>query len=285
MNHNEQMNPIYALAAADEQLIFAASQNGLQISQNGGDSWRDAYESLRPPQPLPTFSVALSPNFAEDNVVVAGVPGGIVRSTNGGTQWQPSILPEPAPVVSSLLFTADGTLLAGTVEDGVFRSRNQGKRWVTWNFGLLDMHINCLALAKDETIYAGTESGVFISRNNGRSWQDIPFAAELAPVLAIALVTDKILLVGTETHGLLLSEDGGLTWQNTAFTTGMVDAITIQQNKWHLIHDGVLHVSVNDGQTWESDSQFDVPVTALNHGREALTFLGLTNGHVVNLDK
>ena len=55
------------------------------------------------------------------------------------------------------------------MDDGVYRSADRGVRWVAFNFGLLDLHVSCLAVspdyADDETLLAGTESGIFESTN------------------------------------------------------------------------------------------------------------------------
>jgi len=87
------------------------------------------------------------------------------------------------PLVSSLVispnYTHDGTLLAGTMEDGVFRSADRGSHWVAWNFGLLDLNVLYVAIsphfACDEILFAGTETGIFRSTNVGRAWREMDF--------------------------------------------------------------------------------------------------------------
>ena len=66
-------------------------------------------------------------------------------------------------------FAKDGILLLGTNEDGVLRSADQGRTWASWNFGLVDFNVLCLAISpafdRDETVFAGTGSGLFLSRD------------------------------------------------------------------------------------------------------------------------
>jgi hypothetical protein len=50
----------------------------------------------------------------------------------------------------------DGTVLAATVRDGIFRSTDHGVRWTGWNFGLYDSNINALAVAESQVIFTGT---------------------------------------------------------------------------------------------------------------------------------
>jgi photosystem II stability/assembly factor-like uncharacterized protein len=174
--------------------------------------------------PLPTMAVAVSPDFAVDRTVFVGVPGGILRSFDGGEKWDVVQLPSPPPVISTLVvspdYARDGILLASTIEDGVFSSSNRGGHWVAWNFGLLDLNTICMDISsdfsRDETLYVGTDSGIFRSTNGGRAWREVDFDLELAPVLSLALSPayseDGILFAGTESQGLFRSEDRGRNW-------------------------------------------------------------------------
>lgn len=104
--------------------------------------------------PLTTVAVAVSPNFEADRSVFAGVAGGILRSIDGGHNWYIASLSSPPPFVLTLVvspnFAHDGTLLAGTMEDGVFRWGDRGEYWAAWNFGLLDLNVLCMAISPKE---------------------------------------------------------------------------------------------------------------------------------------
>ena len=131
-NDSKLEDPVYSLAAspnftyAERGICFAARPSGLYRSADGGLTWQDAYASLDLDAALTTASVVLSPNFEKDQNLFAGVPGGVLRSVDGGHQWQIATLPSPPPFVLTLVisptFERDGILLAGTMEDGVFRS-------------------------------------------------------------------------------------------------------------------------------------------------------------------
>lgn len=224
----EIQDVVYALAAAPDfnrsGICFAARVAGLFRSNDGGRTWQDAYASLNLDGPLPTAAVALSSQFETDQTVFAGGAGAVLRSTDGGQNWTIATLPSPPPVVSTLAispnYTQDGTVFAGTLEDGVFHSNDQGGHWAAWNFGLLDLHILALAVspgfANDETLFVGTDSGVYRSTNGGRAWREVDFSLEWAPVLSLALsphfASDGILFAGTEVNGLFRSDDRGHSW-------------------------------------------------------------------------
>jgi photosystem II stability/assembly factor-like uncharacterized protein len=233
----------YALALspnfATDGLCFVARRSGLYRSTDGGQTWQNAYATLSLAAPLGTLSVALSSETGETLHVYAGVSGGILHSTDAARPeaplWQISTLPTPPPLVSALAlsphYAVQGTVLAATVEDGVFRSGDRGTKWESWNFGLLDLDVYALALSPafggppdadgssvggDETAFVGTESGIFRSTNGGRAWRETPFDPDLAPVLCLALspnyAQDGCLYAGTAEHGLYRSTDRGESW-------------------------------------------------------------------------
>lgn len=218
---------VYALTCtADLAVCFAARGSGLYRSLDQGDSWIPCYGSLDLSEPLPTVSIVLAPEYdgVTHRTLFAGIPGGVLRSVDGGETWTASVLASPPPVVSCLAispaFDEDGVVFAGTTEDGVFRSATHGSHWARWNFGLLDLHVYCLAIssgfATDETLFAGVESGLFRSTNGGRAWREIDLAIGYEPVISLALSPrfpeDGHLFAGTEEHGLQFSSDGGASW-------------------------------------------------------------------------
>ena len=284
MSHKEVINPIYALAYAGAQTIFAASQQGVQISRDGGERWHDAYQTLQSSQPIPTFAILPSPHFVEDGFVVAGVAGGILYSNDGGTHWQNSMLPQPAPVVSSLLFARDGALLVGTVADGIFRSMNRGHTWESWCFGLLDREINCLAQdSEGDTVFAGTESGVFVSRNNGRSWEELSFPMNNAPVLTIVGSLANRLFVGTEASGLMVSGAQGVDWQSITLFQNNVPQIIQYRDKMGAIYQDGLFISYDEGQSWEQSQQHGEQILAILMDENQMFYVGSNDGTVLKI--
>ena len=265
---------IFQLAAASSQrsessqIFFAARASGLFRSHDDGQSWESAYATLNTSERLPTTSIAIVPNFAREPTVFAGLNGAILRSHDGGTNWQSSRLPEPPPAISALAispnYAEDGVVFAGTNEDGVLVSNDRCQNWAAWNFGLLDLNILCLGIspdfAADETIFAGTESGLFRSTNGGRAWKEVSLPISFDAILSLALspnfAQDGTLFAGTENNGLLISRDGGKSWQLLAETTSAapVNQIllspTAPSKEIFILHGGALLVSKDGGKTW-----------------------------------
>jgi photosystem II stability/assembly factor-like uncharacterized protein len=266
---------VYGLAATPEGVCFAAGETGLYRSVDGYKTWHFAYETLDFEKPPLTFSVATSPDYAEDHSLFAGVPGGVLRSGDSGSSWHVAGLGSPPPSVISLVispnFAEDGALFAGTMEDGVFCSTDRGLYWSSWNFGLLDLNVICLAVspgfAEDETVFAGTETGLFCSTNGGRAWRESGFPTDAAPVLCLAISThfanDGVVYAGTE-RGLLRTNDGGQTWA-TLQVSGAVNAILPSSDARLLIAcDTQLLDSSDAGKSWQArDTVINSGITAM----------------------
>ena len=304
-------NHVYALAAAPgfatNGVSFAACTSGLLRSEDGGQSWCDAYSSLELQQPLACTSVVASPEFAEDRTVFAGALGGALRSVDGGSMWTVATLPSPPPFVVDLAvspsYRSDGLVFAATMEDGVFRSWDRGESWAAWNFGLLDLNVYSLAISPDfrddDTLFVGTESGIFRSANGGRAWRETPFPMELAPVLRLAIsphyAQDAAIFAGTESHGVFRSNDSGTTWVKLPPSgTGSVNDLVVCGSSFGseleilALVGSALLTSADGGDEWS-----ELPLPELDGGTptcvmaplglapESTILVGLDNGNVV----
>jgi photosystem II stability/assembly factor-like uncharacterized protein len=289
---------VYCLAVSPnikkDGLVLAAKKSGLYRSTDKGKTWEAAFASLNLSAPLPITFAAVAP-AGEITYVFACAEGQILRSLDAGQTWQVAALDTPAPLVTALVassdFAKDGTLLAATVQDGIFRSTDHGVSWTGWNFGLFDPNINTLAVADSQTIFAGTQSGIFRSSNAGRSWRDLDFPIDCAPVLCLAVSRNGTIYAGTETEGLYVSRDGGKTWEGLA--EGAVEQIYLDAGgKVLILKDGELLLSENAGGSWQparpgfepaSDISAFTTLPGLDSARGKNLLVGLSNGEIIKL--
>jgi len=297
------------LKGTGNPLYFAARASGLFLSDDEGLHWRSAYDSLKLQAPIPTMAVAIQPDFTHTSLVLAGVGGGILRSIDRGQTWETIPLPPPPPIVSTLVFSPnyiqDGIIFAGTMEDGVLFSSDRGHSFASWNFGLLDLNILCLAIspgfAEDEILYAGTQSGIFRSSNGGRAWRevDLPFGFEAVISLALSPnhIQDRLVLAGTETKGLWRSSDGGKTWEQLGQDSVLdpINNIMLSpeyptKSELMVLHGGEVLSSVDDGKTWKqwkpellAESNVTAVFAPQGIGAGCPVLVGLEDGKIVQV--
>lgn len=268
---------------AHGETLYAARQSGFfRLSADGGNANR-LFESWLPGQDVPATAIA-----ARDDLLLAGINGGVARSDDCGFSWQARQFRAPAPLVTCLAhsvdFDSDGCILAGTYQDGVFRSTDGGLNWRAVNHGLFDHSIFALALSpnftRDGIAYVGASSGIYRSENGGRLWWDLTMPAGDETVLSLALSDSGALYAGCESHGLLRSPDGGETWETLLVTEGAINGLALTKGGAIVaqVDDGVL-MSQDDGTSWREVVANDVDCLALGADGETL-LLAMADGSV-----
>ncbi len=268
---------IYAFSTRHGR-VLVARQSGLYELK--GDTWESCYDSLDLNEPLATMSVALSPE--NDQTLLAGGRGGLMRSDDGGSSWEGFQFPQPPSIVTAIVFSPDyvqdHTITIGTMDDGIYHTQTSGETWHASNIGLYDRHVMCLA--GGHALYAGTDTGIYRSTNMGRSWNALPFPVLPTALLSLAVLPDGEVLAGTEEDGLYLSTDSGQSWAQVA-----PDLLDEAINALVVTESGVLALCADrlfaskEGQSWQPVGNDGGITTLAVLGDELL--LGLASGAIV----
>ena len=222
------------------------------------------------------------------NLWAAGMPGGIIRSSNGGQSWSDCWIEQTeAPILAiaaSPDYGTDRVLLAATDGDGILRSTDGGRHWELSNFGLREFAVLDVLLApkigRYEHAFAMSETGFYQSPNGGRAWQlvDLGDSEPAAFALSPDFAEDRIVWLATLAGALFKSEDAG---QSFALVTDRFEAI----NALTFAPDGTLLIGTMTGiETLQSPiSDLQSPVLSLNvvHGA---VYAGLLDGLSVSVD-
>jgi len=164
-----------------DRTVFAGMRGGVLRSTDGGLTWR---ASIYPPPEPTVVALAVSPNFAEDDMAFAGTAeDGVFFSSDGGVNWT---------------------------------AWNFG----LLDMNILCLAISP-SFSKDEILFAGTTTGLFVSNNGGRAWREVALPVDMPAIISLAIspnyASDRIIYVGTEENGLLRSSWGvaraGLRWE------------------------------------------------------------------------
>ncbi len=192
-----------------KEIVFAATDDGVYQSPNGGRAWRPAGAKT---SGLTVLSIALSQNFSKDQTIFAGAESGeLFHSVNGGTTWQEIYLGQYSPgAINCLLLTKDGNLLVGTSHAGILLSADNGK---TWKSVLSDVPPVIMLKQIGDQLYAGfPDDGLLISMDDGSTWNhDSEFAARRFQWL-VSLSENEFAVAGPE-EGIWTSSNSGKTWE------------------------------------------------------------------------
>ncbi len=180
-------------------------------------------------------SLAISPNFTNDNTVFAGTAGGVFRSTNYGTTWSAVNSGLGSLKVLALAlspaYNNDRTLLAVT-SAGLFKSTNNGSDWSKVGTGLDGVELTSVVFspgyATDQTIFTGSTNGVFGSSDAGATWISLSAGLTNRNIHALAIspnyATSNMMLAATAS-GLFISSDWGNNW--SAFGLEMKNVLSL----------------------------------------------------------
>src|SRR5262245_11885729 len=252
-------------------------------------------------------TLAIDPTMPD--TLYGGGDRGVFKSTDGGSTWSVNAgLTYPIgirfsgtyPSVTALAVdpATPGSLFAGAIGGGVFKSTDGGNTWNATNSWFVSPFIGVSALVIDPstpgTLYAGffayyevcllcegrveampagaggpdfpaLGDGVFKSTDGGNTWNAASTGLDFGYsvyALAIDPATPSILYAGTET-GVFKSTDGGGTWD--AILPGYVAALAIDPISPGTLYAGTpsgVFKSTDGGGTWDITG-WTAPVDAL----------------------
>ena len=245
--------------SAEGTVLFAATYDGNEgpktyKSTNRGTTWTNipAMNSYYVMTLLNIGSNVFAGNIG--NYGMSSNGGGVVRSTDGGTNWSQASIGLSG--LNCMAIISNGTdVFAGTrYNSGIYKSGNNGANWsksllpgTTSNNSILSM------LSTASVIYAGVNtSGVYKSIDNGQNWTAT--AAIPKPIYALG-ANATYLFAGTSNDGMRRSSDGGTTWAtiNTGLTTisqKSIRAIAVNGSKIYIGTSNGVFRSINDGTNW-----------------------------------
>jgi len=162
---------------------FSGGAFGVEKSIDAGTSWTDITPSDWP-LIAPISALMVGP---EANLSILSY--GFIRSSNNGQSW--GFLTGPNQLANTLLFTSSKMILAGSVQDGIYRSPDFGATWQ--QIGLSGKTVWALAENARGWIFAGTQDGLNISTDGGETWSLLETEPNGMAVTAIAIDPNGVL--------------------------------------------------------------------------------------------
>jgi photosystem II stability/assembly factor-like uncharacterized protein len=232
-----QVRHIYCSAKFND-LVYVATDDGIFRSSDGGCKWTKVFSK-------PTLNMLVSTDAIQ--IVASCGEKGVYASSNGGQSW--SLLSNGlgfknhisgpdrysvlaiSPDQSRTLYVVNSTW--GNF-GGAYRSVNDG---ITWSFITTNLpkswletsnRMNAIVVDPNspKRIYLGSSRYVYRSDNGGDTWAQLiskPVGGGWTHrglnvfghtrVVAVHPVEKNVILVGTTDHGMVRSDDNGISWR------------------------------------------------------------------------
>lgn len=192
---------------------------------------------------------------------------GVLRTSNGGTDWQASnTIKDNAQAslagtnISALEFKpgSPDVIYASSHNNGMFVSEDGGG---SWRQILSQIFVNDFAFdpANSDIIYAGGLAGdhgrLLVTKDAGKSWQEIYKEATTGNgIRTVTAETSQRVYIGLDDGNLVRSDDGGTNWKLVQNFAGRINSIKP--------HNGSLYILIrNKGLFRTEDGQNFLNVT------------------------
>jgi sugar lactone lactonase YvrE len=231
--------------------IYAATDQGLSISTNGGTNWTN----------YTTGSGLGSNNMrgvyaASSTIYAATYGGGLSISTNGGTNWTSYTTGSGlASNFTTSVYASGGTIYVGTEGGGLSISTNSGATWTTFNTGSGVANNNVAGVyASGGTIYAATQSGLSFSTNSGATWTTYTTGSGLVNNSVRGVYASGGAIYAATAGGVSISTNNGASW--TSYTTdnglggNFTPGVFASGSSIYAATAGGLSISTNGGSNW-----------------------------------
>jgi len=212
-------------ASASGELLFAASEDAVLKSTDGGKAWSAI--TIKPK--ITTGKTA--PRFAKLRIhtlrviqldkkltLFAGTQSGLYRSSDGGAAWERVVFAglTGVPVLAVYAPPRESTRVAVRTKDYLFISDDLGRTWRQANLALNTYYVYDVAVPidVDAPLLAATSRGVLQSLDGGAHWAIVENGVPAATVNSVRFHPERKLEAYLVQYGRVYrSLDGGTSWQ------------------------------------------------------------------------
>ncbi len=267
---NEQLqgHSIRALAASpsDPKTLVLGALDGVYRSADGGTTW-----SLISPEGSHELheieSVAIDPK--DPKIIYAGTWHLPWKTTDGGTNWtnmKEGII-DDSDVFSIIVDPTNARNIYLSACSGIYRSIDQGMKFIKVQ-GIPATARRTRVLMEDAkepgTVFAGTTEGLWRTTDSGHTFARNGNPGWIINDVNIDVTNSKRVLLATDRTGVMLSNDGGVTFSpsNKGFSTRQISAVAQDRADAEKLYVGVINDkaaggvfrSSDGGLTWEQVS-------------------------------
>jgi hypothetical protein len=192
--------------------------------------------------------------YVFNSVVYAAIEqGGVFRSIDNGTTWNPITGDITGRAVNSFIGDQSGTILcAGTLGYGIYASTNNGVTWAQSDMTLLNGGNFVYALNRiGNDLYAGTDGGVYRRASGASTWSRVPTTGLVNLCVRSLAVSGTNLYAGTD-GGVYMTTNSGTIWtaKNTGMPTTHINALMFNGSYLYAGTDNYVYRSSDNGTSW-----------------------------------
>lgn len=229
----------------------ADSYGGLYRSRDAGVTWLPADAGL-----FINASNAIAISPSDSNHLLYGTDSRLLRSRNGGRDWQDQAPQLIAGPVFCIAFDRDGRGGYAANASELFRS-DDGENWRALEAPLTAMPVAQISVG-DAGVYLAGNDGLYIGSANGHDWygpaKGLP--EEAISALMVATGEPRASIHAVLAGRIWWSDDGGGTWQQAAgdWTNQRIDSLSSDPDeKQRLWAGGASRIFRSDdgGKRWQ----------------------------------
>lgn len=264
MGRHVNISPDYPV---DNTIVATGYGVELYYSEDRGQTWQIRNQGSNS---ISNYSLALSPEFGTDGVLLSGTGNGVELSSDRGRSWTPVLFPSVPRVHATRAlrvspgFAVDSTAFSGD-HAAIRKTTNGGRSWRS----VFDLEQRCQDLsvspnfAEDQMAMFITTSALGRSTDAGDSWHHFGENLEWPGLRYLDLspnfAADSVIFVGYRSKGMSRSDDGGRTWKslNAQLPDLLINDISISGTfaEDHTLaaatHAQGVIISTDAGQSWE----------------------------------
>ena len=241
------------------EMVYAGTLEGIFLLENNKLGWSSINNGVtNNPQ---TQSKSVSSLTSNSNYIFSGFQyDGVYRRHIGDNEIFWEEVNNDIPYFPMAISSKNDTIFVGTLENGMYRSTDNGLSWFSINSGLKHTGYHSL-LVTDSIIFAGTSGTIYRSLNNGSEWtkSDLGSSAKNYMVEALAISGNNIIAGASNTgsnidSSLYLSTDNGLNWNSVScsFEKSNITSLASYQNIVFAGTEIGVFISTDNGLNWKS---------------------------------
>jgi photosystem II stability/assembly factor-like uncharacterized protein len=240
----------------DANVLVAAALDGVYRTMDRGQTWKRITPE-NDPELRGFHSVAIDPR--DVNTIYVGTNHLPWRTIDGGLIWNRAGSKETGMIDDSDIFAihideANPETVLMSACSGIYRAIDDSLQWTKIQgipYTSRRTHVIYQHPTRPDVIFAGTTEGLWLSANHGKpdSWVRVTSIRLVINAIAVHPERPDRVFLGTEDHGVLVSNDGGETYDrsNAGFINRQVRTVLADRKVPGRVYAGVIFDGSNSG--------------------------------------